>query len=45
VVLDDMLEEAHREAVRTETRDDVRAALHSWTDLRRAVTETRPAHR
>jgi predicted dehydrogenase len=41
VALDDVLAEAHREAVRTEARDDVRDALRSWPDPRRAVAEHR----
>jgi predicted dehydrogenase len=44
VALDDVLADAHHEAVRTETRDDVRAALRSWTDLRRAVAGSPPGH-
>jgi predicted dehydrogenase len=33
VLLHDVLEQAHHEAVRAEPRDDVQAALRSWTDL------------
>lgn len=34
VVLDDVLEDAHRAAVRAETHPDVRAALRAWPDPR-----------
>jgi predicted dehydrogenase len=40
VVVDDVLEQAHDEAVRAELRDDVQATLRSWTDLRRVVAAT-----
>jgi hypothetical protein len=34
VLLDDVLEEAHRDAVAAQTHDGVRAALRAWPDLR-----------
>jgi len=40
VLLHDVLEQALREAVGAEPRDDVRAVLRSWTDLRRVVAGT-----
>jgi predicted dehydrogenase len=37
VLLDDVLEEAHRDALTAETHDGVRAALRAWPDLRGAL--------
>jgi predicted dehydrogenase len=38
VLVDDVLADAHAAAVRTEARDDVRAALRGWTSPRAALT-------
>jgi predicted dehydrogenase len=38
--LDDVLEQAHAQALREEVRADVRRALQSWTSVREAVTTT-----
>jgi predicted dehydrogenase len=40
VLVDDVLARAHEQAVREETRADVREILHGWTDVRSAL---RPA--
>jgi len=37
-VLEDVLEQAHAQAVRGESRSDVRRALESWTSVRAALT-------
>jgi hypothetical protein len=34
VLIDEVLARAHDQAVREETRTDVREALRSWTDVR-----------
>jgi predicted dehydrogenase len=44
VLLDDVLTAAHAEAVRTETRPDVRDALVSWPSVREVLAARRPAH-
>jgi predicted dehydrogenase len=38
VLIDDVLEQAHEQALREETRADVRAALAGWTSVRGALT-------
>jgi predicted dehydrogenase len=38
--LDDVLEQAHAQALRDEVRADVRSALESWTSVREALTST-----
>ncbi|WP_446719748.1 Gfo/Idh/MocA family protein [Isoptericola sp. F-RaC21] len=39
VLVDDVLERAHAEALATETREDVRARLASWTSVRAALDQ------
>ena len=40
VLIDDVLARAHEQAVREETRTDVREVLRSWTDVRMALGTT-----
>lgn len=40
VLLDDVLEQAHEQALRAEARSDVRAALAAWTSVRDALSVT-----
>lgn len=45
VQIDDVLARAHRQAIADETRDDVRAMLQSWSDVRHALTAAPAASR
>jgi predicted dehydrogenase len=44
VLLDDVLADAHAEALRTETNPDVRDAMASWPSVRAVLTAHTPAH-
>jgi hypothetical protein len=43
VLLDDVLADAHAEALRTKTHPDVRDALASWPSVRAVLTARTPA--
>jgi hypothetical protein len=43
VLLDDVLADAHAEAIRTETNPDVRDALVSWGSVREVLTANTPS--